>query len=148
MRKFVALFAVVFGLMCLGGIPVSAAEAAADGGTGAERDIGDGKDYDELNDKIWNDTGETLGQLADTGSALGKDAVKTVWVYIFYVYDVVSGIYPALLILSLTVGSLVAILSTKNKRRRRYAIVVGCITIPLITTLIVYVLPYIYIRLS
>ncbi len=146
MKKIIVILAVMIGLLSLGGFSVRAADVVDDIKT--EKDIEDKKNYDELEDKIWNDTGETLGQLVDTGAEFGKSAVKTVWVYVFYMYDVISGVYPALFILSLTIGFLVAILSTKNKKRRRYAIIVGCITIPLITTLIVYVLPYVYIRLS
>lgn len=150
MKKFVFILALLLGLSSFSALPAGAAsEAAADiSGMRTEREQEDRNDYDELTGKIWDDTGETLGQLADTGGELGKSAVRTFWTYVFYLYDVISGIYPALLIFSLTIGFLVAVLSTKNKKRRRYAIIVGCITIPVITTLIVYVLPYIYIRLS
>lgn len=150
MKKIVFMLSVVLGLLSFGIIPAMAAsEDATDiSWMRTEREQEDKDDYDELTEKVWDDTGATLGQLADTGGELGKSAVNTFWTYVFYMYDVISGIYPALLIFSLTIGFLVAILSTKNKKRRRYAIVVGCITIPAITTLIVYVLPYIYIRLS
>lgn len=116
------------------------------------------KAYDNLQQKIWDGTDELI-ERATNGQAVGdvesglldimeKDPVKSVWVYIFYIYDVFSSIYPALLIFSITLGVILAVLSSKNKARKKFAIVVLCVIIPVISTLFVYATPYLYLKFA
>lgn len=112
-----------------------------------------GEAYERLKNKVWNNPDDSLNQLfddvKDTGeSVVSGDPVKKIWVFFFHIYDEVSAFYPAILILCMVVGIGGAVLSAKNKKIRKRIVIVCCITLPALATLFVYVLPYLYLRLS
>lgn len=110
----------------------------------------DGKSeaYKDIKDKVWNSTDETLNELMEGAKETGRNITDGIWKYVFYMYDVVSAVYPGVFFFSILIGSVVAVMSNKNKKVRKRAVVIGIITIPVVLTAVVYILPYIYIRLS
>ena len=154
MKKVACLFAILFALIML--VPrlnVSADEDERVRDTDTSFAEEGGEAYERLKDKVWNNPDETLNQLLDdakdTGdSIVSGDPVKKIWVYFFHVYDEVSSFYPAILIVCMVVGIGGAVLSSKNKKIRKRIVIVSCVAIPLLATLFVYVLPYLYLRLS
>ncbi|MBR6475405.1 MAG: hypothetical protein IKS98_08135 [Lachnospiraceae bacterium] len=112
-----------------------------------------GNAYDSIKDKIWNSDDGALNELfesvKDTGESIAEsDPIRAGWVFVFHIYDVVNAIYPAALIISMLTGFLTAMLSSKNKKRRKRAIVIGLITVPVLLTLFVYVMPYLYLKFA
>lgn len=112
-----------------------------------------GEAYERMKDKVWNNPDESLNQLLDGAKETGEsivdgDPVKKIWVYVFHFYDQVSAIYPAILLLSMMVGLGGCVFSFKNKKIKKRFVLVFCITIPVLATMFVYVLPYLYLRLS
>jgi len=112
-----------------------------------------GHAYDSVKDNIWNHGDEAMNELFEGVKSTGEsivesDPIRAGWVFIFHIYDVVAAIYPGALVISLSVGFLTAMLSSKNKKRRKRAVLLGLITIPVMLTLFVYVLPYLYLKFA
>ena len=116
--------------------------------TTESEDEGKSEAYKDIKDKVWNNTDETLSELMEGAKETGRNITDGIWKYVFYMYDVVSAVYPGVFFFSILIGSVVAVMSSKNKKVRKRAIVIGIITIPVVLTAVVYILPYIYIRLS
>jgi hypothetical protein len=123
-------------------------EEATDTAESEGEDEGKSEAYKDIKDKVWNNTDETLAELMEGAKETGRNITDGIWKYVFYMYDVVSAVYPGVFFFSILIGSVVAVMSSKNKKVRKRAIVIGIITIPVVLTAVVYILPYIYIRLS
>lgn len=110
----------------------------------------DSEAYDETSEKFWGEKSldNLFGEAGDKASKAGKDLGVTLETGFLRIYDILGTIYPVVLLGSFGIGFLVANLSTKNKKIKKRAINLGCIAIPVIMTLLVYVLPYLYIRLT
>ncbi len=153
MKKiFILLFIVSLYMYILPHTVAAATETGVD-----ETDESSGEEdadaYDSVKDNIWKNGDDAMSQLFEgvksTGESIaGSDPIRAGWVFVFHIYDVVAAIYPGALIISLSVGFLTAMLSSKNKKRRKRAIVLGLITIPLMLTLFVYAMPYLYLKFS
>ncbi len=106
-----------------------------------------GEAYEDLRERTEHETLSAIEELMEgDGQVFDKDYVKMIWMYTFYVYDVISGIYPGLFVFSITIGFIIAMLSTKNKRRRRFAVYFLCLGLPLVATGFVYGIPYLYLQ--
>ncbi len=104
-----------------------------------------GKAYEDLRERSERETLQVIDQLTEgNGGTFDKDYVKLAWIYTFYVYDVLSGVYPGLFIFSITIGFIIAMLSSKNKKRRRFAVYFLCLGLPITVTAFVYGIPYLY----
>ena len=112
-----------------------------------------GSAYDSIKEKIWDSDDSAMSELfesvKETGESIAEtDPIRAGWVFVFHIYDVVNAIYPAALVISMLTGFLVAMLSSKNKKRRKRAILIGLITVPVLLTLFVYVMPYLYLKFA
>lgn len=161
MRKMTAIVVIIV-MLLFGILPCCRASANEESVTSAEsvdkdasssgEDLGEetGKSeaYRDIKDKVWSSTDETLNELMEGAKETGKNITDGIWKYVFYMYDVVSAVYPGVFFFSILIGSVVGVMSNKNKKVRKRAVVIGVITIPVVLTAVVYILPYIYIRLS
>ncbi len=151
-KLFILLFIVSLGMYML---PQTLVRAEDVGTKETEESFDEeGSDaYDSVKENVWNNGDDAMSQLFESMKSTGEsiaesDPIRAGWVFIFHIYDVVAAIYPGALIISLSVGFLTAMLSSKNKKRRKRAILLGLITIPLMLTLFVYVMPYLYLKFS
>lgn len=104
--------------------------------------------YDELKERTYNETLDKIQELVrgDSNDVIDKDYVKQMWIYVFYVYDVINGMFAFLLILCESLGLIIALFSTKNKKRRKFALIGMCVTIPLVLILIEFGIPTLYVK--
>ena len=101
--------------------------------------------YDEIRERAEKNFLKGVDQLtSNSESDSDSDPVRDVWVYIFYIYDIVKGIAPALFVGFIMLGLLVAKLAKQNKGVRRFGIYGLCVTFPIILLIFVYCLPYLY----
>lgn len=153
MKKFLMLLLItVFSMSLLPSASAGAVEVEVKETDDSFAEEG-GEAYDSIKDKIWDSDDGAMNELfesvKDTGKSIAEsDPIRAGWVFIFHIYDVVNAIYPAALIISILTGFLTAMLSSKNKKRRKRAIVIGLITVPVLLTLFVYVMPYIYLKFA
>lgn len=106
--------------------------------------------YDTLKENIKQSTnngyeqilGDTTGQ---TDYLLGGvDYAKKIWVSLFYILDVLTSIYRFAMVTSISIGILVFLLASKNKKIKKFALYFLIIALPVILTIFRYGIPCLY----
>lgn len=80
----------------------------------------------------------------DSLANVEEEIVGTFWQFFFTIYDVLSFLYPFVVIGSFCVSTIMIIVFHKDKRIKKMATIIGFLTIPIIFTFLVYAMPYIY----
>lgn len=100
--------------------------------------------YDEIRERAEQKFLDKIDSLTQTPEKSDTDPVRSFWVYMFYVYDFIKGVAPALIIGCIVLGALIGKLAKQNKGIRRFGIYGLCVTFPVIILLFIYGMPYLY----
>lgn len=101
--------------------------------------------YGETKETVGN-TADSLvesgGQLLDEGETKLDQGLNSFWESFYSFHSALKNLTPLIFVGSIVIGSLVVVFSRKNKSLRQNALRTLCIAIPLITLIIVFVMPY------
>ena len=105
--------------------------------------------YDNLKKSIEQSTQNGYDQLFGTTKQTdniigGVDYGKKIWTTLFYILDVLTSIYRFAVVTSISIGILVFLLASKNKKIKKFALYFLIIAIPVILTIFRYGIPVFY----
>lgn len=105
-------------------------------GNGAETAVDVGKD-------VLDAGGDAVDAGVDAGANAVEEGTNSFWEGFYDIHTKIKVLTPLLFVGSIVLGLLVAVFARKNKGLRQSALIVFCITIPVVLLLLVYGLPYI-----
>ena len=88
-------------------------------------------------------SGNAIDNIVKNGEDTFDDMNSGMWEKIYGVHDVLKSFTPLIFVGSIVVGFLVVVFSRKDKGLRQHALMSFCISIPLLTLLFVYGIPYV-----